>query len=377
MQNVRFYLQKQNSHVEVYIDEDKLFTGWWSILSPYYYFYEFLPSKFPILYYTIANLLLIIVCITIAYPLSNFCSLISNGDEKSTIFNTYVNITGFAKCLFIIVATFASTYTIYFLKLLNSLRITNNKSWLRNNNLKVDQEFSMNQNEIRPLIWAKLQLYSKNLFNIFWNFFCFSWLFTLLISLFYSHAIPALHPDIKVQSSEWWFPMLYPVFLMNFVHTIYLQIFWIISYKLEQLCKIQDCLFKQFEIHFETEQRFRFFILEEMRSSCKISLSLTEKINNKIGLFVSTLIIYLFNGIVIPINQLKNLWKNSELTSKHFVVLMLWISASLFLLCYSLFRSIKISVEYSNTVRKFRIFCGAQGKLFQSKEFEKEVSSIL
>jgi hypothetical protein len=151
-----------------------------------------------------------------------------------------VNITGITKCLFIIVATFASTHTTYFLKLLNSFRITNNKSWPRNNNLEADQEFSMNQNEIRPLIWEKFKLYSKNLFDIFWNFFCFSWLFTLLISLFYSYAIPALHPDIKVQSWEWWFPILYPVFLMNFVHTIYIQIFWIISYKLEQLCKIQD-----------------------------------------------------------------------------------------------------------------------------------------
>jgi hypothetical protein len=372
---------RQNSQIdfELRIGQNMLNFGWWSIIKPYDYFYELLLSKFPCLYYIIANILLMSICSGMVYNFYNFHLLINKSQDQSTIYFVYLNISHNVNCLFILFANLASTYTSFFKEILTSLSANYDETRLSkrfDNSISV-QKSSINDQNIRIIALTKFKLCYKFLIEIFWKFFCFSWLFTLFVSLFFSYIIPAIHPDYIVYSTDWWFPLSYPAMLINFMFIMYYQILWVICYRLEEICNLNDRLFEQFEAQSDTKQRIGFSILEVMKLFCKQSLTITEKINDNIVCFMTILIILSFNLLIFPINQLKNLWKNSELTAKHFVALMLWTSISFFFVFYSLFRAIKIPFTYSETVKKFRIHIGSLSRLSHSLEFQKEVSSIL
>jgi hypothetical protein len=351
------------------IDEDNLFISWWSIIRPYYYIYDFLPSRFPSIFYIIANIILLTIILTIGFDLYILYQLINDFDEQSNVFFIYINITDIAMCLVIFFASFASTYTNYYKKVLTLLKTNNNES--RFDYSISDQKVLIKE---KSFLFRKFKLWFNYLMEIFWKFFCFTWLFTLLLSVFYIYVIPAIHPDFRIQSTQWLCPIFYPGFFLTFLQIMYCQIFWITCYRLEEICKLPAGVLKKFNDQFVTEQSFRFSILEEVKTFCKQSLTITEKIGDNIICFTTILFIISFNSLIIPIDQLKNLWKNFELTPKYFFALVLWISVQFFVLSYSLFRAIKIPVTYSKSVKKFRINFSALTRICHSRELEKEVS---
>jgi len=298
--------------------------------------------------------LFFIVVPPIVYPIICLIEIISVGDEQAPIFKIYLNIYFIAISIFINFVTFSDIAKILGPLHKNNSEITHSLRLKHNENTVISYPNSVN-------IKSKSYSFVKHI--------CFSWPFTLVFSGLYSFGLPAIHPDYKPQGSEWAFPIIWPIFIVNFMYILYIQLFWIICYFIQEECRFHDFSFAQGTRHISE--------LECMKIFCKNSLNIiVKRINDRLGWFTTSSISLTFCGLLFPVNQYRNLWKNHQLDIDHHIPIMISMFLSLFRLLYSLFRAIKIPLTYNETVKFYSINVGATTE-DRTKEFNDKVNGCL